>query len=154
MSRATRWPRDYADTPENGPGQTLARTWKTSTTVWSSSNPYSIAFPTGVPICRAPARTTGPSRSVGTIEPDARSAVPNSSRPSSNKPAKPGIQTLRPQTILNQLGILSPELPVPGIASPAPGMADLFQKFRHYCVELLRILQVHYMSCIRGYKQL
>ena len=37
----------------------------------------------------APARTTGPSRSVGTIEPGDRSAVPNSSRTSSNKPAKP-----------------------------------------------------------------
>jgi hypothetical protein len=50
----------------------------------------------------------------------------------------PGAQTPRPQTILNQLGILSPEL----------------QKFRHYSVELFRILQVHYMPCIRGYKQL
>jgi hypothetical protein len=88
--------------PESDPGRSAsalhppchfaragAYTWKTSTTAWSPSNPCSIAFPTGAPTCQAPAKTTGPSRSVGTIEADARSAVPNSSRPSSNKPAKP-----------------------------------------------------------------
>ena len=88
MSSATRWPRDYADTPENGPGLALARTWKTLTTDWSPSNPCSIVFLTGAPTCLATARTTGPSQSIGIIEPGARSAVPNSSRPSSNKPAK------------------------------------------------------------------
>jgi REP element-mobilizing transposase RayT len=95
-------------------------------------------------------RATGPNRSASTIELAVRLAVPNSSKPSSNKPAKPWHPNAPAPNHTQRV-----RYTVPGIArNCVPGIANLFQKFRHYCVELFRILQVHYMPCIRGYKQL